>query len=151
MAELVEIKENQSLGKYEKLMEIAISSEADVAKFEKLMDLQERWEVKEAKKAFVIALSRFQGKCPVIKKTRQAHNYKYAPLSEIVEQIKDPLAECGLSYRFEQSLNGDEMQVSCIVSHSDGHSERTMMSAIPDATGSKNAIQAIGSSNSYLH
>lgn len=135
---------------YSKLMELAITQNADVDKLEKLMDLQERWEAKEAKKAHTKALSMFKSKCPIIEKTKKAYNYSYAPLPSIDEQIKGILQECGLSFRFEQSHKGGEIQVACVVTHVDGHSERTMMSAEADNTGSKNAVQAIGSTNTYL-
>lgn len=139
-----------SENKYDRLMEIAISSDADVSKLEKLMDLQERYDANEAKKAYVAAMAEFQKKRPIIKKNKNGHNYKYASLSQIESQIKSVLTECGLSYRFEQSHNGGEIQVACIVTHVAGHSERTMMSAEADTSGSKNAVQAIGSTNAYL-
>lgn len=139
-----------SESKYDRLMELAISSDADVSKLEKLMDLQERYEANEAKKAYVSAMAEFQRKRPIIKKNKTGHNYKYASLSQIESQIKSVLTECGLSYRFEQSHHGNEIQVACIVTHVLGHSERTMMSAEADTSGSKNAVQAIGSTNAYL-
>ena len=51
--------------------------------------------------------------------------------------------------RFEQDhTNG--ITVTCIVSHLDGHSESTTMSASADKTGGKNEVQAIGSTVTYL-
>lgn len=43
-----------------------------------------------------------------------------------------------------------DIEVTCIVTHKDGHSERTSMIGPEDHSGSKNKIQAIGSSASYL-
>jgi hypothetical protein len=40
--------------------------------------------------------------------------------------------------------------VTCEISHSLGHSESTSLTAPPDNSGSKNTIQAIGSTVSYL-
>mgnify|MGYP000541184124 FL=1 len=40
--------------------------------------------------------------------------------------------------------------VTCILSHRDGHSEESSLSGPADASGSKNAIQAIGSTLTYL-
>jgi hypothetical protein len=37
-----------------------------------------------------------------------------------------------------------------VLAHCDGHAEETTLSGPPDASGSKNAIQAIGSTLSYL-
>lgn len=132
-----------------RLIEMAISNNADIEKLEKLMALQERWNAQEAKKSFLSAMSSFQRNCPDIMKAKQGHNYLYAPLSDIVTQIRDVLASNGLSYRFEQNHDAG-IQVTCIVSHNDGHSELTTMKASPDTSGSKNAIQAIGSTVQYL-
>lgn len=135
---------------YSKLMELAITGNADVDKLEKLMDLQERWEAKQAKRAFTDAMSEFQKICPPVLKGKSGHNCKYATLPSIHAVIKNPLYDCGLSFRYEQSVVNSEMTVKCVVTHIEGHSESTAMSAPMDASGSKNAIQAIGSSNSYL-
>ncbi len=135
---------------YSKLMELAITGDADVNKLEKLMDLQERWEAKQAKRAFTESMSEFQNICPPVLKGKSGHNCKYATLPSIHAVVKKPLHECGLSFRYEQQVVKSEMTVKCVVTHVDGHSESTEMSAPMDASGSKNAIQAIGSSNSYL-
>ena len=94
-------------------------------------------------------MSQFQSICPDILKTKKAHNSSYAPLGDIVAQIREPLASCGLSYRFEQDhTNG--IKVRCVVSHIDGHAESTEMTAGADTSGSKNAIQGIASTVTYL-
>lgn len=128
----------------------AVASGRDVTELEKLMDLEERWNARQSKQAYLSALSEFQSKCPVIKNLKQGHNYKYAPIGDIVAQVKDLLASCGLSYRFEQSQNGPEVTVTCVTTHKDGHSEQLTMSATPDKSGSKNDVQAIGSTITYL-
>lgn len=132
-----------------RLMEVAIQNNTSVDNLERLMEMQQKWDANEAKKAFNRALTEFQAKCPSIKKMKQGHNYKYAPLSDIITQIKAPLMDAGLSYRFEQDhKNG--ISVKCVVTHVDGHKEETVMEADADTTGSKNAVQAIGSTVTYL-
>jgi len=42
------------------------------------------------------------------------------------------------------------VSVTCVVSHVDGHSEENTLSANNDTSGSKNAIQAVGSAVTYL-
>ena len=42
------------------------------------------------------------------------------------------------------------VRVTCIVSHQDGHTEETTLSAPADTSGAKNAHQAIGSAVTYL-
>ena len=132
------------------LIEMAITQGADIDKLERLMQLQERYDAKNAKSAFLSALSMFQAKCPVIVSKKAGHNYKYAPLGDIVAQIKEILFHCGLSYRFEQSQDGDLITVNCITSHIEGHSESLSMTGKADTQGSKSSIQAIGSTVTYL-
>jgi hypothetical protein len=142
---------NREASQYQKLMELAITQNADLDKLEKLMDLQDRYESKQAKKEFSLALAKFQSLCPIIEKTKKGHNYMYASLPSIVNQIKQSLFDCGLSYRFEQKhTDGGVIAVTCILTHASGHSESTMMESLADSTGSKNAIQSIGSASSYL-
>lgn len=132
-----------------RLLELAINKDADIEKLERLMAMQTQWDERNAKRDFLAAMARFQSRCPDIKKLKQGHNYKYAPLSDIVAHVRDLIAECGMCYRFEQD-HEKGIRVTCIVSHESGHSESNTMVAAPDTSGSKNAIQAIGSTVQYL-
>jgi hypothetical protein len=135
------------------LLAIAVQNGADVDQLSKLMDLKERYEAGEAKKSFFHALTDFQSKMPSIKRTSTVAfdntKYSFASLGAIAEQIRDSLKECGLSYRFSQNHEND-IQVTCIVTHVDGHSESTSMTAPADTSGRKNNIQGIGSTVTYL-
>lgn len=136
-----------------KLLELAISKDVDIDKLQKLMDLQERWDEKQAKKSFLAAMSKFQSECPELTKSKVVAfgqtKYSYIPLGEISKQIKTVLRDSGLSYRWETQENG-KISITCIVSHADGHSESNTMTAEKDASGSKNSIQQIGSTMTYL-
>ena len=135
-----------------KLLELAISKGVDVEQLEKLMALQERWDAQQAKKAYYISLSKFQKDCPPILKTKAgyADRYYYAPLDQIIKVIKNPMFESGLTYRWEQEERNNQIVITCIVTHIDGHSEKTTLESSPDTSGSKNAIQSKGSAIQYL-
>ena len=132
------------------MLQLAVEQGADIDKLEKLMALQERWESNAAKKAYVSAMSNFRRECPPIAKTRTGHNTKYAGLAETLDQIKNLLADCGLSHSWQTQQNDALVSVTCTVTHEGGHSESTSLSAAPDTSGSKNSIQAVGSTVSYL-
>lgn len=142
------------------LIKTAVEQNFDIDKLKQLMDLQERWEAKQAKKSFLLALSRFQNMVPVLKKTKTANvtsrtggasfKYKYADLGGITQSIKKALQECGLSYRWEFAEANGKMKVTCFVSHIDGHTETTTMEAAADNSGAKNDIQQKGSTHTYL-
>lgn len=140
------------------LLEAAVANGASVEALEKLMALQERHDANEARKQFYAAMQAFQAVKPDLKRSskvafstnRGTTAYNFCALSDIEKALKDPLGQCGLSYRFENFNEADHIGVRCIVSHVSGHSEGTSMRAPSDQSGNKNAIQAIGSTTTYL-
>jgi len=137
------------------LLQIAVERGADVEQLSKLMDLQERWDRESARKAFYASRAKFQSICPTINKDREVAygqtKYKYATLAGIVQQVREPMSLCGLTYRWEiANHEGGAITVTCFLSHLDGHTEQNPMMAFPDDSGAKNAIQQLGSTVSYL-
>jgi hypothetical protein len=127
----------------------AVQSGADLDMIEKLMNLQERWEASNARKAFEESLAKAKGEIPVIIRNASGHNSKkYADFAAIAKVIDPILARHGLSYRF-RTTQTDKISVTCVL-FGHGHSEETTLSGPADASGSKNAIQAIGSTLTYL-
>lgn len=115
-----------------------------------------------ARKAFDNAMADAKAKIPVIRKNRRVGfdsrkagasrtEYSHEDMAEIARTIDPILSERGLSYRFRVSSEANEpVRVTCIISHRDGHSEETTLRAGRDESGNKNAIQAIGSTVTYL-
>lgn len=132
------------------MLQIAVERNADIDKLTSLMELKERWEATEARKAYVAAMSAFQENCPTIDKTLMAHNSKYAGLAETLEQIRPLMSEHRLSHSWKTEQNERTTSVTCTITHIGGHSESTTMTAPADKSGSKNDIQAIGSTVKYL-
>lgn len=132
------------------LIEMAITQGADIDKLEKLMALQERYDAKNAKAAYLSAVSLFQANCPKIKKLKKGHNSKYAPLEDIIEQVKDVLFKAGLSYSFSQTQDAQQITVSCHLSHIEGHTETVSLTSDHDKSGGKQPIQALASTVTYL-
>lgn len=156
MSKELKVQENNP----QSLIELAIKQGSDIEQLEKLMDLQERWEKKEARKAYYNAMAAFQSKKPKIKKTKKVSfvskktqsktEYSFAPLPQIQKQIDPILTQYGLSYSFKTTEENNKLNVACVVTHEFGYHEEFKMSAPNDTTGNKNAIQSIGSTNSYL-
>ena len=131
-------------------IQAAMQAGASPSELLQFMELQERHEANEARKAFVAAMANFRASCPTIKKTEEAHNSMYASIAGTLNQIKGLMSENGLSHSWRTSQEGKDITVSCVVTHALGHSEQTSLTAAPDTSGSKNAIQAIGSTVKYL-
>lgn len=128
----------------------AVTSGADIDMIEKLMSLQERWETSQARKAFDEAVSAAKRDIPPITRNATGHNAKkYADFAAIAKVVDPIIGQHGLSYRF-RTTQTDKISVTCILSHKAGHSEETTLCGPADTTGNKNAIQAIGSTLTYL-
>lgn len=141
------------------MIDRAISSGASVETLSQLMALQERWEANQARKAFEAAMSAVKAELPRIVKTRKVDfttqkgrtNYQYEDLASIMNQIGPVLSRHGLSVRYRTKTNVNEpIAVTCIISHSMGHSEENTLMAGRDDSGNKNSIQQIGSTVTYL-
>ena len=133
------------------LIQMATEKGADLPTLQGYFDLHRQWEDNEARKAFVVAMTGFQAECPAIKKTKKGHNSaKYAGLSEAIEQIKKLESKYGLSHNWKESQSDGAITVECFVTHVLGHRESSSLSAAPDTSGSKNDVQAIGSTDAYL-
>lgn len=142
------------------MLQIAVERGADLSMLERLMDLQERWEKAEARKAFVAALAAFKATPPTViknkragfesKRTSDRTEYEYVTLDVVCDVIGAALAEHNLSHRWEVEQGDGLIRVTCVLTHAQGHSERVTLQAGADQSGSKNSIQAIGSTVTYL-
>ena len=129
---------------------MALNPDIDPERIERFLNLKRQMDADAARRAFDDAVSQAKGAIPAIAKNRTGHNDKrYADFAAIAKVIDPIITQFGLSYRF-RTEQGDRILVTCILSHKDGHSEQTTLAGPPDASGSKNAIQAIGSTLTYL-
>jgi hypothetical protein len=135
------------------MIRLAVSGGADLEKLEKLLSLQERYEANEARKAYHLAMSEFKANPPKIDKDRTVAygntKYNHASLGNVTEKINAELSKHGLSASWSTKQNG-MILVTCKITHVQGHSEETTLGAAADSSGSKNSIQAIGSTITYL-
>lgn len=134
----------------------------DLDKMERLILMRDRMLAQEAKMAFNEALSHVQSKLPVIDRKgkivikdknneeRVRQSTPYALFEDINEAVKPIIAEHGFSVSFRTGSHEDgRIKVTAILKHRGGHEEETTIILPHDSTGSKNAVQAIGSSTSY--
>lgn len=153
------VKQESQLTTPAHLIELAVSKDLDVEKLSKLMEMNRQFQADQARKAFFSAMIQFQNEVPELRKNKKVSfttksgdktEYNYAPLDSIARQIKSTCKACGLSYRWEIQDTDKEMKVTCLVTHDEGHTEQTTMTANPDTSGNKQAIQARGSAIEYL-
>lgn len=127
----------------------------DIDKMERLMAMQERMLERNAKSAYMAALAEMQPELPVITERGGIKNKvgevqsTYAKWEDINEAIKPILAKYGFSLSFKVNRTDGMVSVTGILGHREGHSEQTSIDLPVDGSGSKNAVQAVGSSTSY--
>jgi len=141
------------------IFKLAATGNIDLAKAEKFLELQERWEAKEAKKAYHAATAEFKKNPPQIykdKKNKQFNSW-YTSIDSLVNTAIPELSKFGLSHswNYGTAANGNP-SVTCILTHKLGYS----VSVTQDAplTQSKNSagqivtnpIQQMKSTQTYL-
>ena len=135
------------------LLQMAVQQGANVDQLTKLFELQERWQASRACQAYHAAIAKFKQRPPKIFKNKHlmldGMEYDHATLDHVTEAITETLSAVGISHRWKVSQS-PEIAVTCVLTHEMGHSEETTLKALPDTSGSKNSIQAIGSTVTYL-
>ena len=131
----------------------------DIEKMERLMAMAERMAERQAKADYNAALAEMQPNLPIVerrgmisvpaKDNKTGHDTPYALWEDVNEAIRPMLAEHGFALSFRVGKDSDRVVVTGVLSHRGGHSEETTLSLPMDTTGSKNNVQAIGSSVSY--
>lgn len=134
----------------------------DVEKMERLLAMQERVLERNAKSAFTAAKVAMRPELPEI--TMRGHivirdkndpnkitqDTPFARFEDIHEAIMPVLTRHGFDLSYKNGLGPDgKVRVTTILTHIEGHSEDTYFDLPHDSSGSKNAVQAVGSSTSY--
>jgi len=133
------------------MLQAAIINKMDPQTIKDLMDLRDRWEATEARKSYMRAVAAFKMNPPKILKDKLNKQYgsKYSSISSVVNTTNAALSPHGLNARWD--LKQDEkITVTCILSHELGHSESVSLNGPPDTSGSKNTLQQIKSTITYL-
>lgn len=132
------------------ILEIARNPEISIERAEQVFSFYERVQASKAKQAYASSFAAMQPKLPIIERHGKGHNDRaYGLWEDIVEKINPILGEHGFSLSFKVAPVPNAVDVTCICTHRDGHSEQTSFPYPYDSSGSKNAIQAIGSATSY--
>lgn len=121
----------------------------DLDKMERLMAMHERMMGRQAQAEFADSLASMQAELPSIgERGDAAGRYKFALWEDINQAIKPILQKHGFALSFRtDTANG--ITVTGVLSHRNGHREETSITLPADASGNKNAVQAVASSVSY--
>lgn len=138
------------------LLRIVVEQNQPMEKIEKMLDLQDRWERRQAEKAFNASLAKFREQHIKVFRSAQVKQgpmagTTYARLSDFVGSSASALSSVGLSAAWKiVKQEKDWIDVACVIRHCDGHQEETVMGGPVDTSGAKNPIQARASTVTYL-
>ena len=137
------------------LLQQAVQAGADPENLAKLLDLQERVQNREAQAQINNALAEFQARVPSVEKRKEVRDrggrllYKFAPLEDVVAQIRPLLAELGLSFTFGTDQGDRGVDITCYLHHRGGGSIASHV-LVPATKGhNTNAAQDAGIALSY--
>lgn len=128
---------------------IAMDPSVPIDRLEKMLDMKERMDVQEAERAFNAAFASASAEFPSIPMNGRGHNSKpYALLKDIISHTRPILSKHGLSLSWDTEVT-DKVKVTACLRHIAGHSAKTAIVLPLDTSGSKNGVQAVGSSQAY--
>lgn len=133
---------------------LATDPNVPVEKLKELVELQERIMAHNAKAEFDAAFAQMQGDIPAISERGEILvngqlRSKYARYEDIMAVVKPILQRHGFAIRHRNTFENGNIKIVGILSHRSGHSEQDEFVAQADTSGSKNAIQALGSTRAY--
>lgn len=128
---------------------IAMDPNSDLEKLERMLELKRQHDASEAQKAYAAAFALASADFPTIPLNGKGHNNKpYATLEDITRLTRPVLSAHGLALTFAIDV-GQEVVVTAKLMHKAGHCESTSIALPRDTSGSKNAVQAVGSTQKY--
>lgn len=147
----------------EAMIMTAIERGTPVETMERILAMAEKVKANQAKEAFNMAMSAFQGECPTIDKKKDGSKtksgqvaYKYAPLEDIDEQTKELRNKHGFSHSIKTDLYRDDfgniktVKATCVVRHIMGHSEETSMEVpLGTKTGVMSDSQQVAAASTF--
>jgi hypothetical protein len=127
----------------------------DTQSLRELMELQREWQRDNARAAYTRSMVELKSNLPAVLDRDKIISYgktsfRFTTLSHAMEAVTPHLNDYGFSLTWIPTTSDGMVRVTCRLTHIDGHYEETIMSAPPDTSGSKNPIQSIGSTQSYL-
>jgi hypothetical protein len=137
------------------LLSQAVEKNLPIETMERLFALRRELKAEQAKDAFFDDLSKFQKECPIIKKNKKVYGkngkvrFCYAPLADIISQVRDTLERYGFSYVVKTRQEAESVTAICEVHHYQGHHEQTEFRVPVEKDAYMNAAQKVASALTY--
>lgn len=142
-----------------KMVELAKDKDFDANKLEIFYRLQKDMVADDARKAYISAIATFHENPPQVVKSKpvfgkdrsKGPQYFYAQFEDTIKVVRPALLKVGIIATWSSKPVGNGItEVTCFLRHTLGHEESSTQSGGPEAGGSKNSVQAVISTDSYL-
>ena len=141
--------ESQATAMMQIISRAAADPSCDLDKMERLLGMKERIDKEENSRQFNADMASMQIEMPSVAERGSGHNIKYATFEDINDVAKPIMSKYGFAVSFKVVETDRGVRVTGLLLHRSGHREETEMTFPSDTSGSKNAVQALGSSISY--
>lgn len=145
----------------------AIDRGLDLEKVARMMELQERWEKREAEKAFRADFAAFTGENIIIPKSKfvdrgRAGSFNQAEYDEVKRRLAPALARHGFGFRHDEKFGWRRVMqegvendipwvyVTCFLEHRQGHAEKLELEGPPGELSANTPVQNMQATASYL-
>jgi len=125
-----------------------------------LLTMQQDWEREESRKAFERAMVALKRDLPTVLRrdkvvdftsAKGRTHYTHTSLAAAVDAVSSPLTQHGFSHSWTPSTDDKgKVHVTCTLTHVDGHSKGTTISAPVDTSGNKGPAQGVASTITLL-
>ena len=131
---------------------VAANPELPIERLSALLDLQERQMNKVAEQAFNQDFAAAMAEMPDVPRNGKNNHtgQKYSTLDDLIRATRPVLSRHGLSLNWQSAINGDDVSVTAIVRHAQGHQISTTISGQRDNGKQMNRLQGGGSAETYL-
>lgn len=131
---------------------VAMDPNLPLERMTALMDMRERQMNKEAEQVFNRAFAEAMAEMPDVRRTgRNKHlGVNYSTLDDLIHATRPVLSRHGLSLNWQTGIDGNNITVTAIVRHAQGHSIQTTLTGPRDNGKQMNALQGGGSTETYL-
>lgn len=129
---------------------VALDPNLPVDRLQSLLDMQERVIDRENRAEHARAKALAMADMPTIPMTGKGHNGRpYSTLKDITSATRPVLSAHGLSLTFDAQVAEQQIIITARLTHANGWEDRVSLSLPFDSSGSKSAVQSIGSSQTY--
>ncbi|AKG94551.1 ERF family protein [Paracoccus phage Shpa] len=131
---------------------VAMTPDLPIERLTALMDMRERQMNKEAEQGFNQAFAAAMAEMPDVPRTGENRHLgtRYSTLDDLIRATRPVLSRHGLSLNWQTKIDGQNITVTAIVRHAQGHSISTTLSGPRDNGKQMNALQGGGSTETYL-